>query len=115
MGFYNERGELVFQSRKDYQIKRMGHRIELFEIEAAVNAVDGVDRCCCIYDHDKEKIILFYQAKEALEADILRHLQQNLPKYMFPNLFQHMERLPENSHGKIDRRRLEQEYREQKQ
>ena len=27
----------------------------------------------------------------------------------------HMERLPENSHGKIDRRRLEQEYREQKQ
>ena len=115
MGFYNERGELVFQSRKDYQIKRMGHRIELFEIEAAVNAVDGVDRCCCIYDQDKEKIILFYQAKEALEADILRYLQQNLPKYMFPNLFQHMERLPENSHGKIDRRRLEQEYREQKQ
>lgn len=115
MGYQNERGELVFTARKDYQIKRMGHRIELFEIEAAVNAVDGVDRCCCIYDQDKEKIILFYQAKEALEADILRYLQQNLPKYMFPNLFQHMERLPENSHGKIDRRRLEQEYREQKQ
>ncbi len=63
---------------------------------------------------DKAKVS-YSQAKEALEADILRYLQQNLPKYMFPNLFQHMERLPENSHGKIDRRRLEQEYREQKQ
>ena len=67
-------------------------------------------------DEPEQKIdYIFVKNAQALEADILRYLQQNLPKYMFPNLFQHMERLPENSHGKIDRRRLEQEYREQKQ
>ncbi len=115
MGYQNEYGELVFTSRKDFQIKRMGHRIELFEIEAAVNAVDGVEKCCCIYDQEKEKIVLYYQAQRNLEADILKSLQANLPKYMFPNLFYRMERLPENSHGKIDRPRLKLEYMEQRQ
>ena len=37
LGRYNEQGELIFISRKDYQIKHMGHRIELGEIEAIVN------------------------------------------------------------------------------
>ncbi len=110
MGYQNEQGELVFKARKDYQIKHMGHRIELFEIEAAVHAVEGVEKCCCIYDHEKEKILLFYQARQNLETAIIHHLQETLPKYMFPNLFHHLEHMPENSHGKIDRPLLKQKY-----
>ena len=37
----NERSELVFISRRDSQIKHMGHRIELGEIEAAADAQRG--------------------------------------------------------------------------
>ena len=32
LGYYSEDGELFFSSRKDFQIKHMGHRIELGEI-----------------------------------------------------------------------------------
>ena len=54
---YNERGELCFLSRKDYQIKHMGHRIELGEIEVVVNMKDGIKSACCIFDDDKKKIL----------------------------------------------------------
>lgn len=57
---YNERGELVYVSRKDFQIKHMGQRIELGEIETVVSALDGIERCCCLYDTGKSRIFLFY-------------------------------------------------------
>ena len=49
IGKRNAKGELIFVSRKDYQIKHMGHRIELGEIEANVLLVDGIQTACCIY------------------------------------------------------------------
>ncbi len=60
LGKYNERGELVFVSRKDYQIKHMGHRIELGEIEVNVNMPEGIKSACCVYDDNKERIVLYY-------------------------------------------------------
>ena len=54
LGRYNEQGELIFISRKDYQIKHMGHRIELGEIEAIVNLKEGIKSACCIFDDDKK-------------------------------------------------------------
>lgn len=38
---YDAEGNLVYISRKDFQIKHLGHRIELGEIEVAANAVNG--------------------------------------------------------------------------
>ena len=58
---YNERGELIYLSRKDFQIKHMGYRIELGEIEATINNVEGISTCACIYDKENSKIVLFYQ------------------------------------------------------
>lgn len=114
MGYVNERGELVFAARKDHQIKHMGHRIELLEIEAVVNAMEEVEKCCCIYDSDREKIVLFYQAETEIQVQIIKSLQKKLPKYMCPNIFCYMEKMPENSHGKIDRYKLKQDYLEKK-
>ncbi len=51
---YNAYGEMVFVSRKDHQIKHMGHRIELGEIEMAVKSLDLIEQASCIYDEMKQ-------------------------------------------------------------
>lgn len=51
--------EIMDPGRKDYQIKHMGHRIELDEIETAVSSLDGISRCCCLHNAEKSSIIMF--------------------------------------------------------
>lgn len=112
LGYYDENGLLYFVSRKDYQIKHMGHRIELGEIEVAVNAIEYIDAAVCVFDERREKIVLFYQAGEKskefgstkeLERDIVLRLAKKLPKFMWPNCYVSYENLPVNKNGKIDR------------
>lgn len=107
---YAEDGNLMFISRKDYQIKHMGHRIELSEIEIAINALPFVEAACCIYDEQEEKIVCFYQAAEQCDRELLRSLGKTLPKYMFPNRLEHYEKLPLNKNAKIDRTWLKENY-----
>ena len=109
MGYYNEKGELMFASRMDYQIKHMGHRIELGEIEVVINAIAGIDAGVCIFDTKHEKIVLCYQCgadapdEAAMKAEIVTHLKEKLPKYMWPNRYVRYDTLPLNKNGKIDR------------
>lgn len=103
IGMYNENGELMFLSRKDDQIKHMGHRIELGEVEAAANSLDFLDAAVCIYDKEAGKIVMFYQSKEPCDREVLRAMGKKLPKYMFPNKLCHFEKLPLNKNNKIDR------------
>lgn len=110
LGYYNKNGELYFASRKDYQIKHMGHRIELGEIEVAVNAIDFVETGCCIFDEKAEKIYLCYQAKEVCDKAIIKELAKSLPKFMWPQKLIHFDQIPMNKNGKIDRVFLKEEY-----
>lgn len=114
LGKYNAMGELLFVSRKDFQIKHMGHRIELGEIEVGVNALPFIKGACCLYDADNEKIVCFYQAEEACEKKIIIGLSSKLPKYMWPNRFVHFPEIPMNKNAKIDRTRLKKEYIDEK-
>ena len=104
---YNEYGELVFVSRKDYQIKHMGHRIELGEIEAAADTVPGVSRACCIYDKEKKKIRMFYIGTVG-EAELMAYLKEYIPRYMLPNVILKLDQLPLTPNGKLDRLALSQ-------
>lgn len=105
IGKYNELGELVFVSRKDFQIKHMGHRIELGEIEAAADSVNGVARACCLYDDTKKKILMFYMG-DILEKELASYLREYLPRYMLPAIIKKMEQLPLTANGKLNRRAL---------
>lgn len=107
---YNEYGEIVFLARKDHQIKHMGHRIELGEVEAAVNSIELVAGGACIYDTDSQKIVLFYCGQEATQRYILGKLRDKVPKYMFPNIMILLEEMPYTLNGKIDRLRLKEYY-----
>ena len=61
LGQYGPEGELYFRGRKDFQIKYQGHRIELEEIEGAVAQVPGVERCCCLFQEERQRLWGFYQ------------------------------------------------------
>lgn len=102
-GRWNDRKELMFAARRDWQIKHMGHRIELAEVEKAVSALAYVRRGCCMYDREKRKIVLVYEAKEECSGKMMRDLQEYLPKYMCPNRFIYMKHMPINQRGKTDR------------
>ncbi|MBR2353273.1 MAG: amino acid adenylation domain-containing protein [Clostridia bacterium] len=105
IGKYNEHGELVFVCRKDSQIKHMGHRIELGEIDAAAGKHPTVSRSCCLYDSDAKRIFLFYVGDVA-ENELLSFLGGYLPRYMLPTVLVRLDAFPLTDNGKIDRRTL---------
>ena len=107
---YDKDGQIVFCGRKDFQIKHMGYRIELGDIETAANALDMVGRTCCSYDNEHRQITLFYEAKEKIDKEVREALKTKLPKYMVPSQYVQLPSFPNNVHGKIDRKRLEKEY-----
>lgn len=105
IGKYNAAGELLFVSRRDDQIKHMGHRVELGEVEVNVSLLPGVRMAACVYDERRGKIVLYYVGDPA-EAELLSSLRGKLPRYMLPNRLIRLERLPQTANGKIDRAAL---------
>ena len=101
----NEHGEMVFVSRKDFQIKHLGHRIELGEIEAAASSLNGIDRVCCLYDSEHAKIVMVYTG-DLISGTIIKSLKGMLPDYMIPGEYMHLDSMPVNLNGKIDRAAL---------
>lgn len=103
---YDANGDLLFVSRRDFQIKHMGHRIELSEVENAVNVMPFIEYAVCLYDEAHGKIVLFYQAPRDYKKEIIEGLGKTLPKYMWPNVFRQYEKLPMNKNAKVDRVKL---------
>lgn len=107
---FNEQGEVMFMSRKDNQVKHMGQRVELGEIEILLNAMEKIDASICFYDHDAQKIIAVYKGKEADTKYIYAELKNKVSKFMFPNTLIKLDELPYNLNGKIDRTLLKEKY-----
>ena len=105
--YYNENMEIIFQGRKDFQIKHMGYRIELGEIETALGAIQELENVCVVYDQKNSKIVLFYESdKEISNKDLILYLGKSIPKYMIPTDLRKIDKLPVNNNGKIDRLKL---------
>lgn len=102
---YNERGEIIYDGRRDSQIKHTGHRIELGEIETAVFSNPKIRSSCCLHDGSKDQLILFYVGDIA-EDDLRKYLNTLVPEYMLPNIYHKLEIMPLNMNGKIDRVKL---------
>ena len=109
LGRYNEQGELLFCGRRDDQVKYMGHRIELAEIELAMNRVPGVERSCCLFDEKKERLHGFYCGEIDLK-NLARILKEQLPVFMVPGRLHRLEALPVTGRGKIDRKALRENF-----
>lgn len=102
---YNEYHELVYVSRKDFQIKIRGYRVELGEIETAVSAIENITYNCCLFDSKKEKIILVYTGNVS-ENDLNSQLSAKLQEYMIPSEYIKRDEMLFNINGKVDRKAL---------
>ncbi len=105
LGYYNEEEEIVFMGRKDFQIKYMGHRIELEEIEKAMMDFPEVVRSCCVFDEEKSKLYGFYIG-DIDKKDLTLKLKEVLPVFMIPTKLIPLDNFPMTKNGKIDRKKL---------
>ncbi len=102
--------KLYFVGRADNQIKHMGYRIELEEIEAALSKIADVNQCAVVQKTGRRglKMIVAYvsSSAELSEGAIRAQLEGMLPPYMIPQIVSIRHTLPKNANGKIDRRAL---------
>jgi D-alanine--poly(phosphoribitol) ligase subunit 1 len=105
-------GRFHFKGRADFQIKHMGYRIELEEIEAALGTVGGVKECAAIYVRLAEglgRIVGFVAVEGTVDAlTLIEEIARILPPYMVPKSISVLPNLPKNANGKIDRQALHQ-------
>lgn len=109
LAYYRDDGELVYVGRRDAQVKHMGHRIEMGEIESCILQNPDVRRVCCLYDEERQQIVAFYQG-DAVEKEIRDGLKKKLIKYMIPGRYVQLAQMPLNANGKIDRKTLRKDY-----
>lgn len=102
---YDEQGDLIYVGRKDAQIKHMGHRIELSEIESVIAKHSDVTRACCIYADNK--ITAFYTGNEIEKKALVLLIKNHLPQYMIPSDFIFIKEFPLTKNGKIDKKAME--------
>lgn len=102
----NMHGELVCLGRLDRQIKLMGRRIELGEIESTAEKYPSVSMARCVYDRERQAIILGYVG-ECEERILISYLRNELARYMLPRRVCKLASVPRLPNGKTDYRELE--------
>lgn len=106
-------GKLYIHGRKDNQIKHMGYRIELEEIETALHQVESISEAVAIHStaNASSKIVAVVASSQEIDERQLRQeLKKNIPDYMIPSVFYRKDVLPKNANGKVDRKKLNDEY-----
>jgi D-alanine--poly(phosphoribitol) ligase subunit 1 len=104
-------GMLHFIGRKDNQIKHMGYRIELEEIENALVKLPNINQAAVIYQRTNAAYgkLIGFVATSSADVDehfLLTELVNLLPEYMIPSSIVVKAELPKNPNGKIDRQQL---------
>jgi len=105
-----DRGPLLFLGRKDNQIKILGHRVELGEVEAVVREEFGVDGVVALgwprTVGGAGGVEVFLQAEGPTRPNLKQRVAERLPSYMTPRRYHYLPRFPLNANGKYDREAL---------
>ncbi|MBC4017185.1 non-ribosomal peptide synthetase [Siccirubricoccus deserti] len=103
-------GGIEFLGRRDAQVKIGGHRIELAEVEAGLQAVPEMLEAVAFPVTDpggNQRLVAAYRHRSGLaESEIRAALAASLPSYMVPGLLLPLERMPLTENGKVDRKEL---------
>jgi amino acid adenylation domain-containing protein len=106
-GYIDESGQLHFIGRCDRQVKILGHRIELDDIEATLQLITGVVECAVIIQSDPDRIHAFVTGAADVDTAMIRsQLIIDLPPAMVPSTITRLESLPKSPNGKIDYQQL---------
>jgi D-alanine--poly(phosphoribitol) ligase subunit 1 len=110
-----EDGLFEFLGRKDFQIKFMGYRIELFEIEQAILAQENIHQAavvlCDSNQSEVSELIAFIAGPGLMDQDaIMEELGRVIPTYMLPKRLIPMPEIPLTDRGKTDRVALREFY-----
>ncbi len=108
IGRYDDKGVIELLGRSDLQVKILGHRIELLEIDAAAVTIAGVAAAAAVAVGERTDRRLALAVKPAPNATIdpsvvIADLRSRLPDYMVPTIVRVMERLPQSGNAKVDR------------
>ena len=98
-------GNLTFIGRKDRQIKHMGHRVELAELELTALKLEGVEECCVLYNSEKKQLYMFIIG-EAESRDVILHFRKVMPPFMVPRKVVKLEEMPRLPNSKVDMQKL---------
>ncbi|MEJ1928644.1 AMP-binding protein [Nostoc sp. NIES-2111] len=105
-------GELACLGRIDHQVKVLGFRVELGEIEAALRrnprVLEAVALGWPVVDGSAQGIVAFVQGQDIDVEQLRREARALLSDYMVPEVIHLIEDFPLNANGKIDRAALAQ-------
>jgi amino acid adenylation domain-containing protein len=101
IGRWLTNGDLDFLGRNDDQVKVRGHRLDLGEIEIALQRCDGVRRAVVLARGTD--LIAWIESDSPVDVEALRSL---VPDWMIPTRFAYIDRLPLTRNGKIDKAAL---------
>ena len=108
--YQNQKNLPIFVGRKDNQIKKMGYRIELEEIDNAFFNLNSVKEALCVSYKDELSVkIIAAVVSDASEKEILNDLRKYIPKYMIPDQLIFYKELPKNPNGKLNRKKIKEE------
>lgn len=102
-------GAVDFVGRVDHQVKLRGHRIELGEIEACLEALDGVSQGVVMAREDTPgdvRLVGYYTGAGKPEATLKAAMARDLPGFMVPGRFVHLDTFPLTPNKKVDRKAL---------
>ena len=105
IGYQRADGQLVVLGRRDSQIKHRGYRMELGEVERALEDVPGWTDGLILFDREKDRIWCFFTGL-LTEKELRQALNKHLARYMVPDVFVHLKELPHTSNMKVDRAKL---------
>ncbi len=96
--------------RADNQVKVLGHRVELEEIDAHLRLAADADMVATVAwpvtDGAAQGLVAFIGAQLIDDTGIAATLKSRLPHYMIPGRILPMAQMPLNSNGKVDRKAL---------
>ncbi|OOC58790.1 amino acid adenylation domain-containing protein [Paenibacillus ihbetae] len=115
LAYQDESGDFYYVGRTDNQVKVLGNRIELEEVERKLMSHPAINQVSVIVEEGQLPllhafVVLNDPKLKTPPRDLRRYCAKTLPTYMLPGKFDFLDSLPLNANGKVDRNALKRLY-----